>query len=75
MKSAAAAALFSLIALFGCNNNATVSDDYSANGQIFGYVTDTKGEPLSGVTIALGNQTTTTNQNGAFALTGVPANA
>ena len=75
MKSAAAAALFSLIALFGCNNNATVSDDYSANGQIFGYVTDTKGQPLSGVTIALGNQTTTTNQNGAFALTGVPANA
>lgn len=75
MKSAAVAALFSLVALFGCNNNATVSDDYSANGQIFGYVTDTKGEPLSGVTIALGNQTTTTNQNGAFALTGVPANA
>lgn len=75
MKSAAAAALFSLVALFGCNNNATVSNDYSANGQIFGYVTDTKGEPLSGVTIALGNQTTTTNQNGAFALTGVPANA
>ena len=75
MKSAAAAALFSLVALFGCNNNATVSDDYSANGQIFGYVTDTKGQPLSGVTIALGNQTTTTNQNGAFALTGVPANA
>lgn len=75
MKSAAAAALFSLIALFGCNNNATVSDDYSANGQIFGYVTDTKDQPLSGVTIALGNQTTTTNQNGAFALTGVPANA
>ena len=75
MKSAAAVALFSLIALFGCNNNATVSDDYSANGQIFGYVTDTKGQPLSGVTIALGNQTTTTNQNGAFALTGVPANA
>lgn len=75
MKSAAAAALFSLVALFGCNNNATVSNDYSANGQIFGYVTDTKGEPLSGVTIALGNQTATTNQNGAFALTGVPANA
>lgn len=75
MKSAVAAALFSLVALFGCNNNATVSNDYSANGQIFGYVTDTKGEPLSGVTIALGNQTTTTNQNGAFALTGVPANA
>ena len=75
MKSAAVAALFSLVALFGCNNNATVSNDYSANGQIFGYVTDTKGEPLSGVTIALGNQTTTTNQNGAFALTGVPANA
>lgn len=75
MKSAAAAALFSLVALFGCNNNATVSNDYSANGQIFGYVTDTKGQPLSGVTIALGSQTTTTNQNGAFALTGVPANA
>lgn len=75
MKSAAVAALFSLVALFGCNNNATVSNDYSANGQIFGYVTDTKGEPLSGVTIALGNQTATTNQNGAFALTGVPANA
>lgn len=75
MKSAAVATLLSLVALFGCNNNATVSDDYSANGQIFGYVTDTKGQPLSGVIIALGNQTTTTNENGAFALTGVPANA
>ena len=75
MKGAAAAALFSLVALLGCNNNTAGAGNYSATGQIFGYVTDTKGEPLSGVTIALGNQTTTTNANGAFALTGVPANA
>ena len=76
-KAAAISALVSLVALTGCNNatSAAAGSNYSATGQIFGYVTDTKGEPLSGVTIALGNQTTTTNANGAFALTGVPANA
>lgn len=76
-KAAAISALVSLVALTGCNNATTAAagGNYSATGQIFGYVTDTKGEPLSGVTIALGNQTTTTNANGAFALTGVPVNA
>ncbi len=78
LKSAAIAALFSLLTLVGCNNavdSGARSSSYSASGQIFGYVTDTKGEPLSGVTIALGDKTTTTNDAGAFALTGIPVNA
>ncbi len=75
MKSAAIAALFSLVALLGCNNAAGSSSNGSVTGQVFGYITDTKGEPVEGATVALGNMTTTTNTNGAFALTGVPANA
>ena len=78
LKSAAIAALFSLLALIGCKNaseSGAGNSSYTASGQIFGYVTDTKGEPLSGVTIALGDKTTTTNDAGAFALTGVPVNA
>ncbi len=75
MKGAAAAALFSLVALLGCNNAAGSSSNGSVTGQVFGYITDTKGEPVEGATVALGNLTTTTNSNGAFALTGVPVNA
>lgn len=78
LKSAAIAAMFSLLALVGCNNavdSEARSSSYIASGQIFGYVTDTKGEPLSGVTIALGDKTTKTNDAGAFALTDIPVNA
>ena len=78
LKCAAIAALFSLLALAGCNNavdSEARSASFTASGQLFGYVTDTKGEPLSGVTIALGDKITTTNEAGAFAFTGIPVNA
>ena len=75
MKSAAIAALFSLVALLGCNNNAASASNSGVSGAVFGYVTDTKGAPLEGVSVALGDKIVTTNANGAFALTGVPVNA
>ena len=43
-------------------------------GQIFGYVLDTKGEPVGGASVSFGGITSTTNAEGTFVLSGVPVN-